>query len=240
MQLVPVLEIRHGKCVHTLPKKNSTEQIVKENLLEVVERLVDSGITRFHIVDVDAIASGEPENVDLIEKIKIRYPTIQLQLIGGINSVDAAFVWIDAGVDYLVLNSKSVKRKNLLDDICLSFPNKVLVELDCCQFKQQGDAILELLQRLDEDGVAGIVMTDIGATTQIVKQNIISICDLIRHVELPIFINGGIENTQDVAFYLSPEVARVDGILISKVLYSNAFSLTDANEVIKTHQLSTD
>ncbi len=39
-----------------------------------------------------------------------------------------AFVWMDAGADYLVLTGKAMRQKNLLTDICVEFPEKVIVE----------------------------------------------------------------------------------------------------------------
>ncbi|WP_444996684.1 HisA/HisF-related TIM barrel protein [Aliikangiella sp. IMCC44359] len=243
MQLVPVLDIRHGKSVHTKHKNNSVDEVIKEDALEVVKRWVDDGISRMHIVDVDAIATGEPENVDLIAKIKVNYPDLKLQVIGGIKSVESAYVWIDAGVDYLVLNSKATKRRNLLDDICFEFPNRVLVEIDSCLGKQTNGAaydssnkLIHFAKQLEEDGVAGLVITDIGATRELVKNNFSLIEGVASSIEIPIYINGGIEKVNDIKLFLESSSKKLSGILVGKVLYSDSFSLYEANGLINQYQ----
>ena len=53
MQLIPVLEIRHGKSVHTEKKNAFVDHVVSKDPLETVNYWYAQGIRRIHFVDVD-------------------------------------------------------------------------------------------------------------------------------------------------------------------------------------------
>lgn len=243
MQLVPVLEIRHGKCVHTESKNSSASQVIKEEVLDVVEQWTTTGVNRIHLVDVDAIESGEPENVDLLHKIKHRFPQLSVQVLGGIKNIESAYVWVDAGADFLVLSGKAIRQRNLLDDICVEFPGKVLVELDCRQGKvgfgpnQQTFELTSLAQQLEEDGVVGLVVTEIPENGHVNSSSLISINEISQSVEMPVYANGGIEKIADLKSLLESHAEKLSGVIIGKALH-NGFCLNEANTLIAQYQQS--
>ncbi|TQV88189.1 HisA/HisF-related TIM barrel protein [Aliikangiella coralliicola] len=240
MQLVPVLEIRHGKCVHTEPKNSFANQVVKEDAFEVVKRWSEKGVSRLHIVDVDAIESGEPENVDLIGKIKKAFPSIELQVLGGIKCVESAYIWADIGADFLVLNGRAIRRRNLLDDICVEFPNRVLVELDCQKGlvgTRSGEPAYELLslaRQLEDDGVVGLVVTEIPEKGGSGGANLIDIVEISRNVEMPVYANSRIEKLADLKKILESHTEKLSGLLIGKALH-NGLCLSEANDLVQQY-----
>jgi len=244
MQLVPVLEIRHAKCVHTEHKNSFVDHVVSEDPLETVERWAAKGIKRIHFVDVDAIESGEPCNVDLLSKIKQNYPDIQIQVIGGIKCVDSAFIWVDAGADYLVLSGRAIRQKNLLPDICVEFPNKVLVEIGSRQgvvAMGSGEPTFQfesLAKQLEEDGVIGLLVTEVTTEGHVNSMSLLSVNQLSQGVELPIFAYGGIEKMDDLKLLLENHAERLTGILIGKVVHQEAFCLSQAQQMLNEYQAS--
>ena len=244
MQLVPVLEIRHGKGVHTEPKNSFVDQVVKEDAMEVVSRWADKGVTRLHIVDVDAIESGEPENVDLVAKIKQKFPQVELQVIGGIKCIESAYVWIDAGADYLVLNGKAIRQRSLLDIICVEFPNKVLVEVDCRQGKvgmgsgKPMSELSSLARQLEEDGVVGLVVTDVASHNGELSAGLSSIGEVSESIKIPVFANGIIEKVADLKKLLESQLEKPSGILIGKALYNDRFCLNEAHSLLNEYRAS--
>lgn len=238
MQLVPVLEIRHAKCVHTEHKNSFVDHVVSEDPLETVESWVDKGISRIHFVDVDAIESGEPCNVDLLNEIKQCYPDVEIQVIGGIKSVDSAFIWVDAGADFLVLNGKAIRQKNLLSDICMEFPNKVLVEIGSREGKvdmgvdNPAFQIKSLAKQLEDDGVAGLLVTEVPSKGHVNSLSLLSVNRLSQGVELPIFANGGVEKMADLKLLLENHAEKLTGILIGKVVHQDTFCLGLAQQML--------
>ena len=241
MQLVPVLEIRHGKCVHTEPKNDFVDHVVKESVSETLERWLEKGITRIHIVDVDAIESGEPENVDLVASLKREHPEVEIQVLGGVKCIESAYIWMDAGVDYLVLNGKAIRQRNLLDDICVEFPGKVMVELDCRHGQvamgtgEPTFTLESIARQLDEDGVVGLVITEIPDKGHVNSQSLLKVMELSETLEMPIYANGGIEKIADLKSVLANQAKKLTGVLLGKPLY-NGFCLGEARLMIEQYQ----
>jgi phosphoribosylformimino-5-aminoimidazole carboxamide ribotide isomerase len=244
MQLIPVLEIRHGKCVHTEAKNRFTDHVVKQDVYEIVDKWCQQGIERIHLVDVDAVGSGEPENVDLISQLKQQHPKLVIQALGGINSIESAYVWIDAGADYLVLNGRAMRRRNLLDDACVEFPGKILVELDCRQGHvgmgagEPTFSLKSLAKQLEQDGVVGLVITDVPASGHVSHQNLMSVSQASQEVGMPVFANGGIDCLDDLQQLLASNKSdKMSGVLIGKPLH-NGFCLTQAHQLLQQSALS--
>ncbi len=244
MQLVPVLEIRHAKCVHTEHKNAFKDHVVSEDPIETVACWIEQGIKRIHFVDVDAIESGEPSNVDLLAKIKAQFPSIEIQVIGGIKCVDSAFIWMDAGADFLVLNSKALRQKNLLSDICVEFPFKVLVEIGSRRGAvgmgagQPTFDIKALAKQLDDDGVAGLLVTEVPEEGHVNSLSLLSVNQLSQGVEMPIFANGGIEKLADLKLLLENHAEKLTGILLGKVVHQKTFSLHQAQQMLNEYQVA--
>ncbi|WP_196139090.1 HisA/HisF-related TIM barrel protein [Aliikangiella sp. G2MR2-5] len=237
MQLIPVLEIRHGKCVHTEPKNSANDKVIKESVLDKVADWVSKGVERIHVVDVDAIESGEPENVTLLRKLKQEHPNLIIQVLGGVKCLESAYIWIDALVDYIVLNGKAIRQRNLLDDICVEFPNQILVELDTLDGKVAMGAgephfgLASIARQLEEDGVAGLVINQIRTNGQSPLVGLESILSISNELEMEIFTHGGIETANDLAPLIASRQKPVSGVLIGKALY-NGFCLNEAAKLL--------
>lgn len=242
MQLVPVLEIRHGKCVHAEPKNQFVDEVVKEDVLEVVAGWVEQGVERIHLVDVDAVESGEPSNVVSARKIKQNYPQLIVQVLGGISCIESAYIWMDADVDYMVLNGKAIRQRNLLDDICVEFPEKVLVELD----SREGNVgmgsgeptfkLASLASQLEEDGVVGLIITEVPENGHVNQNNLLSIGNISQGISIPVFANGGVEKLDDLKCLLDNYGDKLSGVLVGKVMF-NDFPLEQANRLLKNYPL---
>lgn len=245
MQLIPVLEIRHGRGVHTEAKNAFTMKVVNNDPLEIVKYWISCGIERIHIVDVDAIEQGEPVNVDLIASLKSKFPLIKIQVSGGINSVESAFIYCDAGVDNLVLSSRVLRMKSLLVDICIDFQNKVIAEVDTrngfiSYAVNESDVVTveQMTKELSEYGVKQLIVTDIPDSGHVNYQNIQMVNSIANESFLPIYANGGINLTTDLDFLVENGVGNLSGILLGKVIYDKKFNLASAVKVLSNHQLA--
>ncbi len=244
MQLVPVLEIHHGKCVHTEHKNAYADHVISHDPLEIVSDWVKQGIERIHFIDVDGIQSGEPSNVDLLTQIKKQSPHLCIQVTAGIRNVDSAFIWMDAGADYLILTSKALRQKDLLMDVCLEFPNKVLVELDTQHGVVnmgvgQSQAELALIAKeLEDDGVIGLVVTEIPAIGHVNKDSLLTVNKFSQSVEIPVFANGGIDEMDDLRALLDSHADKLTGIILGKVIYQESFSISKAQEMLNEYKVA--
>jgi len=242
MQLVPVLEVRHGKCVHTESSGGADDHVVSADPVETVKQWTDKGIKRIHFVDVDAIESGEPVNVDLLADIKIQNPKVTIQVLGGIKSVDSAFIWMDAGADFLVLNGRAIRQGNLLSEISMEFPGRILAELDSHRGKVGSKAngsstqFEEMVEQLDQEGVVGLVVTEIPVTGHVNGRELLKVNELSQRVNMPIFANGGIRGMDDLKMLLENHAEQLTGVVIGKIIHHKNFSLDTAQQLLDQYQ----
>ena len=244
MLLIPVLEVKQGKSVHTEHINASRDKIITEDPIEIVGSWVDCGISRIHFVDVDAIRLGEPCNVDLLRQIKQAFPDLTIQVTGGIKSVDSAFIWMDAKADFMLLNGKAMRQKNLLEDIFVEFPENILVEIDsrrgavgmgsgepCFQFSK-------LAKQLEDEGVVGLVVTEIPSQGHVNQSNLLRVSHLSESVDIAVFANGGIESFEDLKSLIKQGINHLDGILIGKLIYDKDFDLQQAQQLLSKLKLA--
>ncbi len=245
MQLIPVLEIRHGHCVQTEPKNAFVKKVVNNDPAEIIKYWISCGIESIHIVDVDAIEQGEPINVDLIASLNFQFPLLKIQASGGIKNVESAFIYIDAGVDYLVLSSRTLRKKSILVDVCIEFKNKVIAEIDTRNgligySSSLGDNITlqHVTEELAEYGVNQLIITDIPESGHVNCQNIQLVNSNSSRSLLPVYANGGINSPADLEYLIENKLNNLSGLLLGKVIYDDNFNLASAVKAFFPQQLA--
>jgi len=237
MQLIPVVEISQGKCVHTEPKNRFANKVVSENIIERVSAWVDGGVRRIHYVDVDAIRTREPENISALRQIKQRHPDLQVQVLGGIKSIESAYIWHEGGADNFVLSSRALKNREFVEDLCLEFPERVWLELDTRDgsLAINGNVstnLISLARELEHDGVAGLIVTEIASPGQSSSSCLMTINELAKSIDIPVIANGGIQVLGDLERLLMSDSSELEGVILGKPLYSGDICLTQAREMI--------
>ena len=244
MQLIPVLEVRHGKCVHTEKDNGSESHIVTLDPMETLESWVSQGITRVHFVDVDAIESRIPTNVDLLTQLKKAFPQVIFQALGAIYNFEAATIWGDAGADYLVLTGKALSRKNLVNDVSIEFPNRVLIELDSHEGKVSLESgkpqinLIDIARQLDQDGISGLVVTEVPSKGHVNNENLLTINEFSHSITMPLYANGGISSLADLKNLLDHHAEDLNGVLLGKVVFDESFDLAKAVEMLKAYKVN--
>ena len=197
MQLIPVLEIKQGRAVHSEHQSSGINQVSDEPIA-LLNQWSQQGVSAIHLVDVDAITQREPVNVDLISAIKLRFPHLQIQVSGGIDCMNSAYIYMDSGVDQLVISGKVLKRQRFLLDLCMTFSGQVIAEVDSRQGKvsdisiQPQETSLELLSKsLVDSGVNQLIVTDIPDTGHVSYNNLLNVNSQAGAVNIPVFANGG-------------------------------------------------
>lgn len=235
MQLVPVVEIHHGKCVTHAVDSPKNGKLITQDILSVIDQWAEKGVDRIHLLDIDAIKVGEPQNISIVRKIKQQHPHIAIQVMGGINSVESAYIWRDGGADYFVLNSKAMRRRDLLDDICFDFPNAVLVEIDSLSGNVgmgSGEPTLKLAaiaKQLEDDGVSGLVVTEVSRDLQTKGNSLLDIGELCKTVGIPIYVNVGVRKTNDLKQLLELQMQQPFSILLRSSAYDNLHMQSASN-----------
>ncbi len=243
MQLIPVIEISQGKCVHTEPKNQYRSKVVSEAVLDRVAEWVEQGVERLHFVDVDAVRSLEPENVMSLRKIRTAFPELEIQVLGGIRSVESADIWNEAGADRFVLSSRALRNKDFIEDLCLEFPERVLMEIDSRDGAVNLSAdysvnIVTLAKELVEDGVSGLIVTHVAQNGQSASGGLMIINELARSISIPVIANGGIKLLADLERVMMADSRHLYGLLLGKPLYLGGIDISQARDLIGQYQVA--
>ncbi len=236
MLLIPVMDLKSGHSVYTQHSDNGNS-LITEDPMDAAKRWVDAGAKRIHIVDVDSYRAGQPVNAHKIAEIHQRYPHLEFQ-IGGISREEDIFIWLDAGAKYLVLNSKAICRPGFILDMCVEFSGSIMVALDShnglVRFKghETSHNLITLAKEFDDEGVSGIMLTDIPDVGHVNGSNIESSCSLADEVSIPVIANGGVNCLADLQALDAIGEHRLGGIVIGRPLHDQQLDFKIAQDCV--------
>ena len=130
MLLIPAIDLKDGKCVRLRQGRMEDETVFADDPLQVAQRWVDAGARRLHLVDLNGAFAGKPVNADPIHRIAEAFPDIPIQVGGGIRDEDTVQLYLDAGVQYVIIGTRAVSAPHFVNDLCLEFPGHIIVGLD--------------------------------------------------------------------------------------------------------------
>jgi phosphoribosylformimino-5-aminoimidazole carboxamide ribotide isomerase/phosphoribosylanthranilate isomerase len=98
---------------------------------------------------------------------------------------------------------------------------------------KEGGDLFETIERLERDGCARYVVTDVTKDGTLKGPNL----DLLREVcavtKKPVIASGGISSLADIAALSTLREIGVEGAIVGKALYAGAFTLEEALELTK-------
>jgi len=243
MIIIPAIDIKEGRCVRLRQGRMEDETIFSEDPVEVAERWIEAGAKRLHIVDLDGAVSGAPRNVDIIQSITSNHPDIPVQVGGGIRDEDTVQDYLNAGVQYVIIGTRAVTAPHFVNDLCLEFPNHIIVGLDAKDGKVAIDGwsklshhdVIDLAQHFEADGVAAIVFTDVRRDGMMQGLNVESTVELAEAIHIPVIASGGVTNIDDIKRLCSTDEEGIIGAIVGRALYEGTIDLEEAQAIASQH-----
>jgi phosphoribosylformimino-5-aminoimidazole carboxamide ribonucleotide (ProFAR) isomerase len=96
---------------------------------------------------------------------------------------------------------------------------------------EEGGNLFEALERLDRDGCARYVLTDVTRDGTLTGPNLELLKSVCAATKQPVIASGGISSLDDIAALVNLRVLGVEGAIVGKALYAGAFTLVQALEV---------
>lgn len=236
MLLIPAIDLKDGQCVRLRQGRMDDATIFSEDPLAVAERWVAAGARRLHLVDLDGAFAGSRRNAAIVEQIARAYPDIPVQVGGGVRDADTVQAYLDAGVAYVIIGTKAVSAPHFVNDLCLEFPQHIIVGLDAKDGRVAVDGwsklsnhdVLDLAQHFEQDGVAAIVYTDINRDGMLSGVNVEATTRLAQSVHVPVIASGGVTNMADIEALCAVEDEGVTGVIIGRALYEGTLDFAEA------------
>ena len=242
MKIIPAVDIKGGRCVRLTQGKEDQETVYSDDPQAMAEHWDEQGAQLIHVVDLDGAFQGLPKNADLIKDI-IYSSTVDIQVGGGIRSLEAIEAYVNAGVYRVILGTIAHESPAFVKEACQRFPGKIIVGIDAQDGKVAVKGWTEVSEQTAADlakameplGVAGFIFTDISRDGMLQGPNLDSIREFAQATSLPIIASGGIGGIQDVVSLLSLKSEGVEGMITGKALYDKRLDFKEALKQVRDH-----
>ena len=239
MQIIPAVDVRGGRTVRLMQGDYGRETVFKREPVDIARGFVDAGARRIHVVDLDA-ARGEPDERSRAAALAVvavaRDAGCEVEVGGGVRTVDAARAWLDTGATHVVIGSVAMRDPVLARHICDSADGLVLIALDVSDgearaegWTQGAGSADQLLASWNEWNAAGVIYTDTDRDGMMAGPDLdgLSRCRFLYGG--PVFLSGGIRNTDDAVAAAEHGAA---GVVVGRALLEGTFDLREAIEAV--------
>lgn len=243
MLLIPAIDIKNGKCVRLRQGDMNDETVFADDPVSVAMRWVDAGAQRLHIVDLDGAVAGKPINTELVHRIVEQHPDLIIQIGGGIRDEDTVEAYLQAGVQYVILGTKAVNEPHFVSDLCVEFPNHIVVALDARDGKLAVDGwsklskhnLIDLAQHFENDGVEAILYTDISRDGMLSGINIEKTRELAESIRIPVIAAGGLTSLSDLKQVCEIADSGVAGVIAGRSIYEGTLDYVEGLELVRQY-----
>lgn len=233
MLIIPAIDLIGGRCVRLHQGDYAQETLYGEDPVEVAKGFEDAGASMIHVVDLDGARTGEPANLQVIERIASSI-ACGMEVGGGIRSVARARQVLDAGVTRLVVGTKLVENPDLAQEMFATLGEQVVAGIDARDgfvaahgwTATSSEPIADFVQRMERWGACRLIVTDIATDGTLAGPNIELLEQLVGIVGIPIIASGGVGTLDDLRRL--QQVPRLEGVIVGKALYEGRFTISEA------------
>lgn len=243
MILYPAVDLQNGKAVRLNQGKRDESDIYAQNPLDAANKWINEGAKWLHIVDLDGAFDGSSANFPIIKELA-KLP-VKIQIGGGARSLSAAEKFIDAGADRLIIGTVALEDPVLFREMAAAFPGKVGVSLDAANgvlktrgwVKSSNTAVDIILPRLEDDGAAFIIYTDIERDGTRAGVNLAALANVLRKTRLPVIAAGGLATLSDIKKLADlAATGNLDGAISGRALYEKTLDFREATTWLENFQ----
>lgn len=240
MILFPAVDIQGGKAVRLKQGRAEESTVFFDDPVEAALHWQEEGARFLHLVDLDGAFEGVSPNTALVRRLCDALE-IPVQLGGGIRDVETAARWLDAGVKRLIIGTLALEDPELFAAMCQAFPKRIGVSLDAenGRLKTRGWrsdtswTVDALLPRLETDGAAFLVYTDIERDGMRTGVNVHTLTHIARCSRVPVIAAGGVATLEDVkALYPLAKTANLEGAISGRAIYEGSLNFREAMDWI--------
>jgi phosphoribosylformimino-5-aminoimidazole carboxamide ribotide isomerase/phosphoribosylanthranilate isomerase len=238
LELLPAVDVKDGRAVRLVQGELARESIYGSPL-EVALDFQNSGAQWLHLVDLDA-AFGRGENSVLLEEVVGRLD-IDVELSGGIRDDESLMRALATGCRRVNLGTAALENPEWTSRVIAEHGDRIAVGLDvrghvlaARGWTQEGGDLFETLARLESDGCARYVVTDVTKDGTLQGPNLELLKEVCAATKKPVVASGGISSLEDIRALCALSQVGVEGAIVGKALYAGAFTLEQALEVTRS------
>jgi len=197
------------------------------------ERWQDAGAEWIHLVDLDA-AFGRGNNAEIVTEIT-SHLRLNVELSGGIRDDESLERARASGCTRVNIGTAALEQPEWCEEIIGDYGDRIAIGLDvrgsqlaARGWTREGGDLYEVLTRLDAEGCARYVVTDVNKDGMLQGPNLQLLTDVCAVTDRPVVASGGITELADLEALMELVPVGVEGAIVGTALYEGRFTLEDA------------
>ena len=229
-RILPAIDLKGGKVVRLRRGREDEVTVMLDNPIDVADNWIKRGARALHLIDLDGAFRGRLRHEDVIMDIKKRFK-VEMQVGGGIRDIRIARRLIENGIDRIILGTLAIRDVRSVKKLAEMYPNRIMIAVDSRRNRvaiEGWKSITEFtpveIARIYEDCDVSILYTNIDVEGLVSGVELERIERIVRSVDLPVYVAGGITSRRDVM-----NIKRIGaaGVVIGSALYMNVLRLED-------------
>lgn len=230
LTLLPAVDVIDGQAVQLVQGVAGSERTYGDPT-EAALAWQRDGASWVHLVDLDA-AFGRGSNREVLAAV-IAKLDINVELSGGIRDHESLRAALATGCRRVNIGTAALEDPDWVRQAIAEHGDRIAVGLDvrgttlsARGWTRDGGELFDVLARLDADGCARYVVTDVRKDGMLEGPNVQLLRDVCAATDKPVIASGGITAIDDLR-----AVATIDGVegaIVGTALYEGKFTLPEA------------
>ena len=206
--------------------------------VESAQRWQRAGAQWVHLVDLDA-AFGRGHNRDLLARV-VGSLDIDVELSGGIRDDESLTSALATGCRRVNIGTAALEDPDWCAKVIAEHGDRVAIGLDvrgttlaARGWTRDGGDLYDVLARLDGEGCARYVVTDVNKDGMLQGPNLDLLRDVCSRTDAPVVASGGVSTIDDLTAIATLVDDGVEGAIVGTALYTGAFTLEDALAAVR-------
>jgi 1-(5-phosphoribosyl)-5-[(5-phosphoribosylamino)methylideneamino] imidazole-4-carboxamide isomerase/N-(5'phosphoribosyl)anthranilate isomerase len=238
--LLPAVDVADGAAVRLVQGAAGSETSYGDPL-EAALAWQRGGAEWIHLVDLDA-AFGRGSNRELLAEV-VGKLDVRVELSGGIRDDDSLAAALATGCARVNLGTAALESPDWVRAAIGEHGEQIAVGLDvrgttlaARGWTQEGGDLWETIARLDADGCARYVVTDVHRDGTLTGPNLALLQDVCARTSAAVVASGGVSSLDDLRAIAGLQLENgrtVEGAIVGKALYAGAFTLPEALDAVR-------
>ena len=232
LELLPAVDVAGGQAVRLVQGEAGSATHYGEPL-DAALAWQAAGAQWIHLVDLDA-AFGRGSNRELLAEVVGRLD-VDVELSGGIRDDESLASALSTGCKRVNVGTAALENPAWVRQAIATFGDRIAVGLDvrgttlsARGWTQDGGELYDVLARLDADGCARYVVTDVHRDGTLTGPNLQLLRDVCAATNRPVVASGGVSSLADLRAIAELVPVGVEGAIVGKALYAGEFTLEEA------------
>jgi phosphoribosylformimino-5-aminoimidazole carboxamide ribotide isomerase/phosphoribosylanthranilate isomerase len=236
LALLPAVDIADGHAVRLVQGAAGSETSYGDPV-EAALNWQKQGAEWIHLVDLDA-AFGRGSNRRLLVEVTRRLD-IAVELSGGIRDNASLTAALRTGATRVNIGTAALEAPDWVREAIAEYGDRIAVGLDvrgstlaARGWTKEGGELFDVLARLDADGCARYVVTDVNRDGTLTGPNLELLRSVCAATDRPVVASGGVSSLDDLRAIAGLVDVGVEGAIVGKALYAGAFTLREALDAV--------